>query len=188
MTPGKQPAGDLSRWRDQVDQILAEPSATDDHPQLPCEILPWLYLSSQSACSDKVIEKLGITHIMTLNALPPLKSMQLEWSYREMGVEHTYVDAYDVEGYNMLGKHWVKTCRPVLESVKAVTPNAKIIVHCVAGQNRSGVVVGAALLELEMWPLLKVIRHLKERRGHVLTNRSFRQELCELAASLDLLS
>lgn len=176
---------DLKNWIERVRQILSETPVVE--PKLPCQILPWLWLSSQVACTPSLAEELGITHVMTMNALPPAKSTSLEWSWREVGVDHTYVPAYDCEGYNLIAKHWESTCRPVLEGVRSSGGESKIVVHCVAGQNRSGLIVAAALLELEQRPLLEVVRYLKEKRGLLLTNASFRQELCQLAQQLGLL-
>lgn len=171
----------LEPWAVKVNRILTDPPFTE--PVLPCEILPWLFLSSEMACRPTAHRMTGMTHVLTVNAMSPQRSTQLEWEYRSVGIDHYYVGSYDEEGYDMLGKHWTTDCRPVLERVRN-EPNSKMVVHCAAGQNRSGVIVAAALVDLEGWSLIEAVRWLKSKRGLVLTNLSFQRQLCELAKEL----
>lgn len=53
--------------------------------------------------------------------------------------------------------------------------------------NRSALIVASALLVLERKPLLEVVKHMKAKRGEVLTTRSFQRQLCNLAAKEELL-
>lgn len=176
----------INHWILKVNDILTSPPWRE--PQnLPVEILPWLWLSSQhGATRPDRLQALQIGHVLTLNAMLPMEASRIEWALRSQGVDHTYIAAYDVEGYNMIGYHWEQECKPLLKQVRE--NNGKIVVHCQAGQNRSGAIVAAALLELEGWPLLKTIRHLKKIRGIVITNLSFQRQLVELAHRLDLLT
>ena len=63
----------------------------------------------------------------------------------------------------------------------------KVIVHCMSGINRSGLIAIAACMVLERMPLLEAVRLAKIKRGNILTNESFRHQLCDLAAAEDLL-
>ena len=60
----------------------------------------------------------------------------------------------------------------------AATP--RVLVHCVAGINRSGLIACAAQMVLERQPLLEVVRYCIKQRGSVLWNRSFQRQLCQL--------
>lgn len=164
-----------------IDKVLDDPAPI--RPEFPIEIVPWLFLSSQYACTRfERMEEMGITDVLTMNALPSNEaSCRLEWSFREVGIDNFYLPAYDVEGYKLIDYHW-EGCRKILQDVRE--KKGKAIVHCQMGQNRSALVVGAALVELEHWPILKTVRYLREKRGAVLTNRSFRRQLCELALRL----
>ena len=81
----------------------------------------------------------------------------------------------------MIGNHWNDDCRAFLERARN-QDGAKVIVHCAAGQNRSGLIVAAALVCIEQMSVLDAIKLLKEKRGGmVLTNKSFQKQLCILA-------
>mmetsp|Transcript_3940 Transcript_3940/g.5897 ORF Transcript_3940/g.5897 Transcript_3940/m.5897 type:complete len:187 (+) Transcript_3940:282-842(+) len=169
---------------------------------MPVEITPWLYLSSEKDVLQKLNHlqtELQITHVLSVNAMSPQRTNEIYWELCSLGLEYVNVDGYDVEGYDMMGKHW-NTCREVLHSVRENYYNnlqqqdevdeeesrtkSKVVVHCEAGQNRSGFIVGAALLDLEGWTLVKTVTHLREKRGVLLTNKSFQVQLCQLADQL----
>ena len=164
-----------------INDLLNSP--TDVKPNFPLQILPWIYLSSQFAATRyERLKAMGITHVLTMNALPSTEQQnRLEWSFREVGIDQSYVPAYDVEGYKLLEYHWDE-CEKILRECREA--NGKIVVHCAMGQNRSALVVGAALMELEGWSLWKTVQHLRSKRGAVLTNQSFRKQLCQLAIRL----
>ena len=63
----------------------------------------------------------------------------------------------------------------------------KLLVHCAAGMNRSGLIVAAIMMYFENMDLLDVITQLKRQRGYVLSNESFQKELVLFAQKLHLL-
>merc|ERR1712113_356361 len=125
--------------------------------------------------------------------------------FKRIGIIHCAVEGEDEVGYDMLGKHW-QTCKEfILQAKHEFGERTKIVVHCAAGQNRSGLIVAAAMLTLWKQPqpeqiittqhgteeekptLLNVIKYLKAKRGIVLTNLSFQRQLCIFAAEHDCL-
>lgn len=112
-------------------------------PPLPIKITPWVWLSSQLMYLHYIQreENHGITHVLTMNRIENFRHLQSSF------IDHSYIAADDEEGYDLWGLHWEITCRPLLKRVR-----------CAAGQNRSGWVVAAGLLEWEGWSLLKTVR------------------------------
>merc|ERR1712154_297515 len=100
-------------------------------------------------------------------------------------MKHYMVPGEDEEDYDMIQNHWDE-CLQFLRSVKE-DDNAKVVVHCVAGINRSGLIATAALIVLERMQLLDAVKLVKSKRGYVLSNGSFRKQLACLAAKEGLL-
>ena len=65
--------------------------------------------------------------------------------------------------------------------------SGKVVVHCVAGINRSGVVATAAYMIATQTPVLDAIKHVHSKRGALLWNKSFVVQLCILARKHNLL-
>ena len=174
-------------WIKAVNDIITNPPFQE--PTLfPIQLKPWLYLSDVMSLSkeDRLMD-LGITHVLTTNKMTYLE--QLEKRLKRMGIIHCVVEGEDEIGYDMIGNHW-ETCKEFIHQAKH-PPFGKIVVHCAAGQNRSALIVAAALLTLdeenEKPTLLQVIKYLKAKRGIVLTNLSFQKQLCIFAAEHDCL-
>jgi hypothetical protein len=109
---------------------------------------------------------------------PPSYAMEFSYTIQSHGLDHTYIPTYDQIGYPLLQKHWKTECYPVLKQIHdqyysgsdhtsssscirsasaseeeaeagdQLSPRSKIVVHCIQGQNRSGLVVACALLAL----------------------------------------
>lgn len=154
-----------------------ESSSSTAKPEFPVQILPWLYLSDMDSVDNDVIvlKETGITHVLTTNKMPEYQLQNLSSQLKVVGIKHLAVPGLDNESYNMIGNH-LEECRLFLQQAQ------KAVVHCAAGMNRSGLIVGAAMLVLEQMALLDVVRLLKTKRGTVLTNLSFQVQLCLLAA------
>ncbi|GAX25991.1 hypothetical protein FisN_4Hu524 [Fistulifera solaris] len=99
-------------------------------------------------------------------------------------IQHFYLKGVDDEHYDMLGLHR-EECRSFLQEAKE--SGKKILLHCLGGHNRSALIVAAAMIVLERTPVLDVVRHIKSKRGIILTNLSFQRQVCELAAEEGLL-
>ncbi len=166
---------------------------------LPVELSPCLYISDeQNALDHRKLLDMEITHVLSLNGVPAYKD---EWArdlYRTHGIVQKRIHGEDREGYDMIGKHW-EECFEFIESSVLSNPKNKVVVHCVAGINRSGLIACAAYMILEGQNssgsggsgggvnVLDAVRHCVERRGNILSNQSFQKQLCCLAAQHDLL-
>ena len=159
--------------------------------ELPVPITDWLYLSNhRSACDIAKLKALGITHVLNVagpEARGPVESYQVE------GITYKEVDAEDEEGYDMLGKH-LDECQSFVAA--AVGKSGKALVHCVAGINRSGVIVASIHLlgqaredsNSEDVNVLKTVAHCRLQRGNIfLCNETFQRQLVTLAKRNSLL-
>lgn len=71
------------------------------------------------------------------------------------------IAAEDEEGYDLLS-HF-EAARAFIDSVHA--SGGKVLVHCAAGINRSGLVVVCYAMEHRGWKLLDAVRHVHKRCG-----------------------
>ena len=178
-------------WIRQV-RHLVDTHATNIKPA-PAQIFPWLYLANERFVRQpSLLSAHGITHVLTVNEMDVVSYMSLQQTLRQAGIQnHAYYPGLDHDDYDMIGLHW-QDCQRFLQSVRddahdANGNNSKVVVHCQAGMNRSGVIVAAAYMILEQQPLLETVKHVIKQRGAVLWNRSFQKQLCLLAAKEGLL-
>ena len=139
-------------WLKAANDIITKPPYKEPS-SLPIQLKPWLFLSDMmSLLNAKKLKDLGITHVLTTNkeeppAFSPLFN-QLRSKLEQLDIIHCAVDGEDVNGYDMLGKHW-ETCKEfIVQAKREYGDNAKIVVHCAAGMNRSGLIAAAAMLTL----------------------------------------
>jgi protein-tyrosine phosphatase len=171
--------------RDLTDPVQY-PAPQGDSLELPVEILPYLLLSDRkSAMNMTQLKQWQVTHILSVHAFSGAEKLYYQERLKGTGIIHKRVSCHDTEGYDMIGKHW-KECHDFIKTVKE-QPKGVVVVHCMAGINRSGLIVCAAHMVLERQPVLAVVQHCMERRGMVLWNRSFQQQLVELAQQEGLL-
>lgn len=174
-------------WIKAVNEIIvSEPWEPPNGQQLPIQLLPWLWLSDQmSVIKDaQALRSLGITHVLSTNAMPPHGLNFIRDRLRQAGIKHHHVDGLDEMRYDMIGNHWDE-CWQILQDVRK--SGGKIVVHCFAGTNRSGVIACAAVMLSERRPVLDTVKSTKNKRGMLLTNLSFQRQLCQLAAREGLL-
>jgi predicted protein tyrosine phosphatase len=168
--------------------MLEEPNSnyTDENPILPVEILPWLFLSDEKNAQDrKRLTDIGVTHVLSVNGAPEYRCRWSKDFYNSAGIVHKRIHGEDNEGYDMISRHWDE-CYSFLNQVHEV-PNAKVVVHCVSGINRSGLIVCAAQMIFEHLDVLNVVEHCAKQRKRILWNKYFRKQLCLLAAQNGLL-
>lgn len=176
-------------WVKRVQEITdptTNSASTNMDVLLPVEILSWLLLSDEKNARDVAkLKRLGVTHVLSVNGTTPHEAKRAKESWEAAGIIHLRVSGEDSEGYNMIGNHW-KQCREFIKNARA-TNHGRILVHCVAGINRSGLIACAAHMHFEQETVLTVVQHSVQCRGKVVLNRSFQQQLCLLAAKEGLL-
>lgn len=178
------------QWINCIQSIIKMPGdLKGDLPtkQMPTDISPWLFLSDEkTACNARKLKSVGITHVLSLCGAPAYKLDWLKNEYQDVGIINKRIHAEDEEGYDLIGRHW-QDCFEFLSFVHQ-DPKNKVLVHCVAGINRSGLVACAAYMIFEDVNVLDSVRHCTDKRGHrFLWNKSFQKQLCCLAAQHDLL-
>mmetsp|Transcript_6676 Transcript_6676/g.9578 ORF Transcript_6676/g.9578 Transcript_6676/m.9578 type:complete len:234 (+) Transcript_6676:28-729(+) len=181
------------QWINCIESIVMKDPKLDIVKQTATEILPWLYLSNEdTACNIPTLNSLGITHVLSLNGAPAYKLDWLKKEYQHAGIVNHRIHAEDEEGYDLIGRHWedcLNFFMSVVQPHQDPNTNNKVLVHCVAGINRSGLVACAAYMTFEHdVNVLDAVRYCAEKRGHCfLWNKSFQKQLCCLAAQKDLL-
>mmetsp|Transcript_5587 Transcript_5587/g.18285 ORF Transcript_5587/g.18285 Transcript_5587/m.18285 type:complete len:232 (-) Transcript_5587:201-896(-) len=150
---------------------------------LPVEILPHLFLSSARAASDvESLRLLRVTH--AINAAGFGAAAQAA-TLRSANVKVLELPARDVEGYPMLPRHFERTRRFVKH---AKDHGGRVVVFCVAGVNRSGVLCAAEYMLDRRVDVLEAVAHCRKARGNVcLSNHSFQAQLVALARKEGLL-
>lgn len=158
-----------------------------DDVDLPVEILPWLFLADRKSAMNMVkMKELKVSHILSVHCATPREELYYQDRLEGTGIVHHRIHCDDTEGYDMIGKHW-EECFTFLEQVKN-TPGSRVVVHCVAGINRSGLIVAAAYMIFQQQSLIPAVQHCLDRRGGMLLwNRSFQDQLCRLAQKEHLL-
>jgi len=73
-------------------------------------------------------------------------------------------------------KVWIPASQQVVEAVRQ---GKKVLVTCMAGLNRSGMVTALALRELTGWSGPAIVKHVKARRPYALCNSTFEKYIKE---------
>jgi predicted protein tyrosine phosphatase len=151
--------------------------------RLPVEITPYMFLSNaQNAHDIEMLKERGITHVLNVAGTAGMGPLS---EYADANITVLNIDADDEEGYQMLSRHYQK-CHAFVETAR--TSGGKCVVHCVAGINRSGVIVAAVMMLNEQQNVLDVVAHCRERRGNeFLSNELFQEELVAMARREGLL-
>ena len=134
--------------------------------------------------------QLDINHIHTTlyqGAWPPFGNKLAELGFHVLVLtakDNQQADRYDeieiicAPGDDDMRRHRLERFLPVWKDaaqqvVKHVRDNKNVVVTCMAGQNRSGLVVALALQELTGWSGKKVVKHIQSRRMWALNNTTF---------------
>lgn len=153
-------------------------SVVQKQTQMPVEILPHLYLSNARSAHDvKLMKLLHVTHI--LNAAGAAARAMNRRLYKPAGIAMLEFDGRDEEGFPMLRRYLFRA-RRFIEDAKAA--NGRVVVHCVAGLNRSGVLVAAEYMLSTRSNVLDTVAHCRRQRGNLcICNKSFQAQLVALA-------
>lgn len=145
---------------------------------LPVEILPEVYLSNARCAHDvEHLRALRVTHVLNV-AGAGARAADLGL-YRRVNMRVLELDGRDEEGFPMV-KRYLGRARRFIDLARQA--GGKVVVHCVAGLNRSGLVVAAEYMLQTRCSVLTAVAHCRKQRGNMcLCNRSFQAQLVALA-------
>jgi hypothetical protein len=185
---------EIKEWVEKVREMINRPEYQIER-SLPCQVIPGLYLSSKrEASSCEILRSNKITHVFSC-VNDPRNPKECEKA-RKRCIDDANVESYlgiwseDEEGYDMLGQHFEQfesfvhaaLCSEV--GIGACEGNNKrILVHCNAGVNRSGLLVVAYAMKSLRLSLLDALQMGLEARGPLLWNRYFQTQLVKFARS-----
>ena len=143
--------------------------------RLPVDVTPNLYLGDAGSAADvERLKSLGITHVLNCAAG---ETRNMSVIYLQNGMQSLAVAAKDNENCSLLDGHV-----DVEAFLVKARQSGRVLVHCVQGLNRSGLVVAAALVR-DGVSVIDAVRTLRARRGNdALSNTNFQRRLVRYAA------
>ena len=139
----------------------------------------------------------GITHVINMAHSDCGKKRAQE--HQQHGVKYLGISAEDDEDYdilshwsevkNFLDKFYEEEKQPVgpIEDTDRAAPRGRLLIHCMAGINRSGAVAVAAVAYLEHVNILTAVEQVHRIRGPILSNYGFRRRLINWGKQHDCL-
>ncbi|KAJ1459980.1 protein-tyrosine phosphatase-like protein [Pelagophyceae sp. CCMP2097] len=151
--------------------------------RLPVAISETILLGDSAVALDvPKLQQLGISHVVNAAALELQSPFR---AYEAAGIQVLSVAADDDGDYDVLGAH-LANVRDFIESARRA--GGKVLLHCIAGLNRSGVLVAAEYMLAGRVDLLRAVAHCRLQRGNeFLNNKAFQVALVALARREGLL-
>ncbi len=155
---------------------------------LPVEIMDCLYLgSAKSVQNIPLLQSLGITAVLNVAGSVALKSDNFGKLLETHGIIYKQIDAKDELSYPLLDTHW-KEAYEFIQSTTTDDKRGKVVVHCVAGINRSALIAAASYMNETQSSVLQTVKHVRMQRGNMaLSNEGFQQQLVAMARLQNLL-
>jgi protein-tyrosine phosphatase len=143
---------------------------------------PKVYVGSGAhASSIKILRQFDITAVINCAPLvckPPLGA------YKKHNIALLTVDAKDNVAYDIVNLH----LNDVIEFMnKCTEAGENVLIHCMAGINRSATLAVAYILQRDGVNLLRLFKQVVRAREGVLQNVGFQRILCEYAGERGLL-
>ena len=172
-------------WKKDVpsNQRLAFSQAQND---LPVEITPTIYLGNCQYIQDlHKLKELGIHRVLNMAGDMKVFPKPLNQALRELGIVYKVIGAEDEEDYPLLDKHWDEAHEFLSD---AHTRGEKVLVHCIAGQNRSALIVTAEYMIRTNTNVIEAVRYIRMKRGNAaLQNEGFQEQIVAFARHHNLL-
>ncbi|CAJ1355284.1 unnamed protein product [Effrenium voratum] len=166
-------------WCQTVGEIVRATMKPRERDHEAAKLTDWgLFIGGLREAQDlSALQRLGISAV--LNAAPDVVHVEYPEHWRVLVIE-----AEDDVFYPLLDTHM----DAVLEFLDTQHADGrKVLVHCFAGMNRSAALCAAYLMIRDRMGLAKVVRHMSEQRGWILSNEGFVHQLVRLAREEDLL-
>eukprot|EP00628_Pelagophyceae_sp_CCMP2097_P026881 CAMPEP_0184220452 /NCGR_PEP_ID=MMETSP0976-20121227/17715_1 /TAXON_ID=483370 /ORGANISM="non described non described, Strain CCMP2097" /LENGTH=244 /DNA_ID=CAMNT_0026525313 /DNA_START=82 /DNA_END=814 /DNA_ORIENTATION=+ len=131
---------ELSEWRRELYKAVRPRSRCQ---AMPCTLLPDLMMSDERGVADAArLLSLGVTHILNLAKGDTAARGE---EYASCGIAYLECEAFDRPDYDVLGRHFDESFEFYRKA--RASPSSRLVVHCLGGVNRSGLVATA----LYMW-------------------------------------
>ena len=143
--------------------------ATGNNKEAMVQILPHLYLGPRSSTAPASALASGITHIISIGSKPQGGDTSI--SYHRIGLLDTPSASLRTPAH---------LASEIINAARAGRPDAKVLVHCVAGVSRSPAVIAAHLILEEDMSLRDALAKLVGARPAVRPNDGFLAQLKEL--------
>mmetsp|Transcript_1501 Transcript_1501/g.4511 ORF Transcript_1501/g.4511 Transcript_1501/m.4511 type:complete len:211 (-) Transcript_1501:36-668(-) len=161
------------RNHDDDDPLLLPLFETVQRPRLgvrlPSAIAPDLLIADAHSVADPwLLRHQGVTHVLNMAAGETTRV-----DYAPAGIELLAIAALDVPGYDVM-RHFAQ-CRAFYDAARAA--NGRLVVHCLAGINRSGAIATALYMATTGNTLLKAAAVVNAACGSYLWNSTFRKGL-----------
>ena len=157
--------------------------------RMPVEISDQLYLGNAQCLlhPDKYQLKLrGITGILHMAGGNNVVTTRHIRALKKSGIDYYSIAAHDQVDYPLLYHHW-EEAYAILQTLSK-NKNAKVLVTCFQGINRSCLVMAAYYMLTSGTTVLDAMRHIRHQRGNVaLGNQGFQEQLVAFARHHDLL-
>ncbi|KAL7567659.1 hypothetical protein ACA910_012000 [Epithemia clementina (nom. ined.)] len=184
------------------DEAIQEQLASQRN--LPVRITDTLYLGNATCVQNiPLLQALGITSVLNMAGVfaVPAKTIEL---YKQKGIAYKQIEAEDDMEYPLLQKHWLEAKEFIdantaattsssgnnnhKDGTKAAAQTKKCVVNCLAGINRSSLIVATYYMLQTRTSVLDTVRHLRKQRGNIaLHNEGFQEQLVAMARQHDLL-
>jgi len=162
---------------------------------VPVEIIPGkLYIGDADSVKEGYKENLRERRITAVLNMAANKGTPADPSYvasewkegmKDGSFLYKDIQADDDKKYPLIEKHWDEAEKFISN---AISQNRPCLVHCVQGQNRSGLIVCAFYMVYKQIDIVAAVEHVRSKRGtEVLNNSGFQRQLVELARRENLL-
>jgi len=142
----------------------------------PSEILPFLYIGSRrDAANTKLLQSLGITHILNATHDCPCFD-EASFKYHRIPVKDTWNQ--DLPSFFAPAFEFINLAK--------ATENAKCMVHCTAGISRSSTVTIAYVMQSKRISLHQAYTFVKTYRDVIAPNLDFMGELMQFEKFLNI--
>lgn len=170
-------------WLSQIEEIDGLPEVSP----VSVEIVPGVLMGGVADAMDVLaLRQHGITHIVNCaKSGYDLLANSEEGGPPDRGDIAVFeIDALDDESFD-----WTPYLGQALDFIdSALAMKGVVLVHCLMGLNRSGIVIAAYLMVRQRLGLLEAISLVRAKRGrHVLMNSNFQKQLIRLADAEGLL-
>lgn len=167
------------KWKDAIFERLNQVVENRTELKCPWQMLDFYYLGDMFAAKNTArLKALGVTHVVNCAA------GDMTADYSSTDVQCLEIKALDNFDYNM--KQHFEEAYEFIENARR--EGGKVMVHCMAGVNRSGFITVAYVMKHLKLDLLSAIDYCVLRRGFFLSNHTFQRQLVVFAREEHLLT